>query len=388
MTIDLYALLAPLSIGDLRAVWGKQSLLVRGSKHKADAALTSTFGELAARAIGARLKTTRMGPGGRASPTRAFKRIGPSHALHVLDAHTIDVGLGSLTRSAKEELGYAGAVCAECTLARPGFVLPLHRDGYGVLTLQIAGKACWQLSARPAERWSRERAVAQRGDRPALHDCILAPGDLAYWPAGTWHSQRVVGNASSLSVAITFEEATFARVLGGALDAIFAHRASWRHHPPGEVDMDFVNARLAELRSLLDAAARDPRRARAIAFEVDRSRARMVTEHDGALPPARRRSRTLGAGVSLAFSSLGPRSYVAGKDRRGRASLTLFAGPYEATFDDLELLPFARRLAQAPRSFSLEEALSWGEARRVRPILKALVDAGILEVEAAPRTTS
>jgi bifunctional lysine-specific demethylase and histidyl-hydroxylase NO66 len=92
------------------------------------------------------------------------------------------------------------AVQANADLSPPGAAaLARHVDGHDVLVLQVAGSKAWEITG--------------------LGDVTLAPGDVAYLPAGTSHSARTAA-AMSLHITLGLLTTTYRDVLRRLLDGV------------------------------------------------------------------------------------------------------------------------------------------------------------------------
>lgn len=145
------------------------------------------------------------------------------------------------------EAAIAGSVVVNGYLSPPGSGADAHLDARMTLSLQLRGHKTWWFARWPAVAAPQSNAQLIDGGQPywvlpwAGHQnweqlrpppdadwqsVTLAPGDLLYLPAGTWHAARACERSTAINLA--FRQTSFAELLVPVLAAHFAPRAAWR----------------------------------------------------------------------------------------------------------------------------------------------------------------
>ena len=167
------------------------------------------------------------------------------------------------------------------TVTMTGYAVPAgmgfrtHFDCQPNFVLQIEGTKRWRFSAKPEVAWpplnvTHAGRAAELMDRypflevpfpPDEREFVeqpLSPGDVLYFPAGTWHQTESVD--LSLSLTMTCIPKTTADVVDDTLRTSLSRSESWRSNVPPVLARDlrpgqlppsvkrFFDARLAELR--------------------------------------------------------------------------------------------------------------------------------------------
>ena len=168
------------------------------------------------------------------------------------------------------------------TVTMTGYAVPAgmgfrtHFDCQPNFVLQIAGTKRWRYSAKPEVAWpplnvTHAGRAAELMDRypflgvpfpPDEREFVeqpLSPGDVLYFPAGTWHQTQSVD--LSLSLTMTCIPKTTADVVDDTLRTSLSRLENWRSNVPpalvgelrpGQLPASvkrFFDARLAELRT-------------------------------------------------------------------------------------------------------------------------------------------
>jgi hypothetical protein len=144
----------------------------------------------------------------------------------------------------REELEFVGMITANIFFSPPHSGYGLHFDDRDVFNIQLEGTKAWRCATTPAiasppfgakvedlaslrdaHPWFQPPAPRPR----ALRACTLAPGDLLYMPAGTWHEASA--NQPSLSITFNFHHPSRARVLADQLVSVLLRDDDWRRPP-------------------------------------------------------------------------------------------------------------------------------------------------------------
>lgn len=303
--------------------------------------------------------------------------------------------IGRLCAAIKHDLSLSAKVGGTCFLSPRGAGFGLHFDRHEVFTLQVEGEKLWRYSATPAVTAPPINLIAtdaeyladfeeeSGGERiriPRERDLVeqlLRPGDLLYFPAGTWHLARAVDHSLSLSIAC--EPHTVGDVIGRMLKLRFRTEPAWRESCPAVLSEDdprdvlpprvdaFFAARLAELREALSAL--EP----ADLASLWREAVTDVSLHDPPreeMVPPLRQSDWVEAPYPLACA------HDACDPNR---DVIVFCPGRSATLNS-EASPFVRELTRRSR-FRAADAMSWGETyawSEVKVLLEVLIDSGIL----------
>lgn len=149
------------------------------------------------------------------------------------------------------DLNCCGSAVVNCYLSANGSGAKMHLDARMTLSLQLSGHKIWRYSCLPALDCPRSNAQILRNndvywvlpwageeawekiDAPSLdtlHEITMAPGDLLYLPAGTWHTACAVGE--SLAVNLALLNQPFYDVIPRLLVEQFLYDADWRRGVP------------------------------------------------------------------------------------------------------------------------------------------------------------
>jgi len=300
----------------------------------------------------------------------------------------------------KTGLNLPGPVFMSCFASPEGHGLGTHLDCHPSFILQLEGSKVWRFSPHPAVAWSPAnvpsvRAAREMTDRypwlqlrfpdeeeeRTFREQVLTPGDVLFLPAGTWHRTRAIG--CSLSLTMTCVPLTAADFVNDLIRGHLSGSVEWRRSVPPvpaaktpsnrlpRAVERFFEARLSELREhVRSLAARDLYET--WTHHVHSSDTPFLKGEDG--------PRSIEETDILKVAGEAPLHYVANRRHR---SLALY---YLDRRVDLEYaaLPLVKAMLAAS-SFPARVATRWlnGFAwQDVEPLLRGLVHAGILRVEA------
>lgn len=306
--------------------------------------------------------------------------------------------LASFCTGIKAGLSLPGSVFMTCYASPDGHGFATHWDGQASFILQLEGSKRWRLSPKPAVPWPpvvlanagvvREMVdrypwmqvrFPDEADEAAFVEQVLAPGDVLFLPAGTWHRARAIGYSVALTMAcVPMTAADFVDdLVRGQLSTSVDWRSNVPPVPMGTTPPDrlpaavkrFFDVRLAELRKhVRTLRADDLYEAWAhhvASFDTDLAR-------EPALPV-----RAVAITDTLALAQAFPLRYV---ERPGEGTVSLY---YLNQRVDLAFaaLPLVKRILKT-RTFTAQAAAGWlGDGfgwPDVQPVLQALVDAGTL----------
>jgi ribosomal protein L16 Arg81 hydroxylase len=427
-------LLHPVPPETLRAHWGLTPMFVKGSPGKFQTLMdVARFEALIHGIPSPELTATFPDPGnqmferGRARPVLradrsqidALRSVGASVTLENLHHH--DEPLMRLARSLKQEIGHAGEVKVLGWYSPPGVGVPVHFDGAGIISLQVSGTKRWRVSSQPALAWPDGYALGTSSggvsytndpgrngradweydieprDESDFLELTMAPGDLLYMPAGTWHTTEASDDQASLGISISFAPLGFWDLLAQVARPLLRPRESWRSTPPvfrrgqdgapsEELDRFFVE-RLQELQQLIAQNLDNRSSLHAMWCKQVASTDMPRPAPSGTRPAAGPEGTTVQEDSVLMFRDGRLPVVSMGKNDEGGDRLHIFDGENEVAFDEPDLIPFGQKLASQVR-FAAREASAWGGGavsdpapvvwERVQPLLQALVQEGVL----------
>lgn len=304
-----------------------------------------------------------------------------------------DRKLAALAAELKQQLAFAGRVSVHAYLSPKGSGFSfVHFDARIATTLQIAGRKRWRYAQHSSLPWPAHNVrIAPDGSldwhqppspwelaaglpgKLDLAEVVLEPGHVLCLPAGTFHAAEAVDDVS-LSININFNYSGFFELLLPYLRDRLAYLPGWREPPPAvAADQalpprvgEFMGARIAELRRLLDALEGFNKRDLAMIWHH--------AQHASDLPVAAGKPVEPRDTLHVVSASFFP-------DALGKGYFVTARGPVEIFGD--ALFPFARELVQH-RSFVAEEALAWSGTETpytwdtLKPVLDALIQRGML----------
>jgi ribosomal protein L16 Arg81 hydroxylase len=202
---------------------------------------------------------------------RARSMFACGFSLQVEELHLLDPQLMDLANTFREELGIFPAMEAAALLSPPSKGYPVHIDSNpDVWIIQVLGKKRWRFSKEPAVQsplsWAmatKEKAWGgdpwaqlDKPDESEFADHVLTPGDVLYFPGGTWHTTEA--SEESLSIIVASVNSTWPDFFFDQLRDGLLARPDWRHVPAASAnDMRAVlMSRLAELQEVV--AGLDP----------------------------------------------------------------------------------------------------------------------------------
>jgi hypothetical protein len=309
------------------------------------------------------------------------------------------------------ELGFACDYnCATFVTRKGGKGTLAHFDASHNFTLQVEGSKEWRISRSPAERSTQQHVhlgsdgeVQSRTSNYDWEDAyepynaddtltfVLEPGDALYIPSGAWHAVRAVGEAQSVSSAISFRGRTFPEVLRAALDKTLLANETWRELPCRRAEQrgedmgpelrDYFRTVLIDLKAFIEKAEANPFPLYAelqrfvAAPEISRSEEAQAEEEPATIEPG-----------STLYGIQCPSPVARGEADDGSDVFYVFHRNGHLVFDEQDLIPFARKLA-VTRRFRAEESLAWTsrpgemlEWSRVEGLLQVLVGIGYLSL--------
>jgi len=173
---------------------------------------------------------------------RSFFECGMSIQLE--DLQILDDNLLSLGNLIREELQLYPAMEAAALMSPPAEGYPIHMDpNPDVWILQVTGSKKWSYSKKPAVSvplsWATVTETAAWGGdtwaelrRPTDDDFVthtLTPGDILYFPGGTWHTTSAC--EESLSVILSNVNSTWTEFFFKEFEAQLLERKEWRYIP-------------------------------------------------------------------------------------------------------------------------------------------------------------
>jgi ribosomal protein L16 Arg81 hydroxylase len=188
---------------------------------------------------------------------RARSMLACGFSLQVEELHLLDAPLMALGNSFRERLGIYPAMEAAALLSPPDKGYPVHMDpNPDVWIIQILGSKRWRWSKKPATKTPLSWAMATKSEawggdpwdtlrRPTgdeIEESVLTPGDVLYFPGGTWHATQAL--EESLSIIVANVNSTWPDFFFNYLRDRLLADPDWRHIPPSStVAMNEVLAR-------------------------------------------------------------------------------------------------------------------------------------------------
>ncbi len=168
-------------------------------------------------------------------------------SLQVEELHLLEPKFMELATLIRDQVGLFSGMEAGVMLATEGRGYPMHTDpNPNVWIFQIFGRKKWTYAKRPCVDRPLEYSIMPRGDRlppsnspyydmgPRLGpddvaEVVLEPGDVFYFPGGTWHAAQALDECCHVIIADT--NTTWADVLMPAIRDRLLPRAEWRQVP-------------------------------------------------------------------------------------------------------------------------------------------------------------
>jgi ribosomal protein L16 Arg81 hydroxylase len=410
---DLPDLLSPVSTRRfLTRYWGRRPFFIRGAPNKFAhlqfdlAALESAIRDNDPRD---RMRVRFVGAGGKVEAGPGdLARFSIREGEWTVCADWINdrfERLASFCAGIKAGLSLPGSVFMTCYASPDGHGFGTHWDGQSSFILQLEGSKRWRFSPKPAVPWPPvvlanagvvpemvERYPWMRvrfpgpADEATFAEQVLAPGDVLYLPAGTWHRARAIGYSVALTMAcVPMTAADFVDdVIRGQLSPSIDWRRSVPPVPTTATRPDrlpapvkrFFDRRLAELRKRVRTLRAD---------DLYEAWAHHVASFDTLLAPERAEVRALAPTDTLTVAGEFPVRYV---ERPAEGTLSVYylnrrADLAHGAIGMVEAMLKARTFAARAAVGWLGDGFAWED---VEPALRGLVEAGILRLrEARPR---
>jgi ribosomal protein L16 Arg81 hydroxylase len=407
---ELEDLLSPVQAAEFLAhYWGRKPLYIRGTAGKLAhleldlEALESAIRDQDPRD---RMRVRFVGADNKVHPTPSdLARFSIRKGEWTVCADWINdrfTHLASFCAGIKAALSLPGTVFMTCYASPNGHGFGTHWDGQASFILQLEGSKRWRFSSKPAVSWPPV-VLASAGvvpemlerypwmrvrfpddeDEAAFVEQVLSPGDVLYLPAGTWHRARAIDYSVALTMACV--PMTAADFVDDVVRGQLSSAVDWRRNVPPvsmaathpdrlpDAVKRFFDARLAELR----------KRVRTLrAEDLYEAWAHHVASFDAALAPEGPRIRSVAPADILTVAPEFPVRYV---QRPNEGTLSLY---YLNQRTDLAYaaLPMVQGMLKA-RTFTAQATVGWlGDGfvwKDIEPVLRGLVDAGILHLRKA-----
>lgn len=199
---------------------------------------------------------------------RASSMLACGFSLQVEELHLLDSRLMEVANRLREDLGLYPAMEAAALLSPPSKGYPIHMDpNPDVWILQISGEKRWRFSRKPATPWPLSWAMAtptaawggdpwEALEKPGDHDfeeAMMTPGDILYFPGGTWHTTEAT--EESLSVILANVNSTWVDFFFEELREKLLPNPAWRYIPPtaNSSMLDVLQKRYEEMTEVVGA---------------------------------------------------------------------------------------------------------------------------------------
>ncbi|MEE2901496.1 MAG: cupin domain-containing protein [Myxococcota bacterium] len=197
---------------------------------------------------------------------RALFRLGMT--IQMEDVHWLCTPVRELLVGLKHELGLYCGMEAAAFVSPPGAGYGIHYDpNPDIWALQISGTKTWKYSPVPAAKYPIEHVTLnpygkpqtnyvdiERPDESDFIEIQLEPGDVFYFPAGTWHTARA--DEESCHIVLASQIAPWTDFVLEILRDKLLHKDDWRqiplhHHAWPHAIMDVLKERIDEMKSAI-----------------------------------------------------------------------------------------------------------------------------------------
>ncbi|MCI0392667.1 MAG: cupin domain-containing protein [Acidobacteria bacterium] len=334
---------------------------------------------------------------------------------NIASANLSDPRIVTLTAALKAQLKLAGDIHYGLMLSPAGNGWPVHVDRSDAISLQCQGRKRFVFTEAPVLAFPRGSIVIAsdgspesffydplpweeelRAEMGPLHEVVLEPGDVFYFPIGILHTTESL-SPTSLTLNFALNHPNFFDIVMELLRNRLISNPDWRHLPmvgsssqqPGQLPSEvaeFFAARLEELSreiSSLNPAGLDLNREwqKLLAEPGEHIRAQLALLSE---PPA---SDTVERQDVLRPTRRAVTSYAIGTEEDGSTVLSLYMGNREVSLAD-EWTPFLQTMFSEER-FVAESATRWAGGAEpylwetVQEYLQVLLSQGFLEREVA-----
>ncbi len=421
---ELSELLAPISPEIFeREYWGRKPLFIKGGTEKLGRILPGGFG-LEDFFRGTREAESRRAPGFLLWARTSFAKTDPmayirsgeiderfTAGANIASINLSDQRVATLAAALKTQLKIAGDIHYGLTLSPEGNGWPIHVDRSDAISLQCQGRKRFVFSEAPALDWPRGSIVIAgdgspdyfsydplpweeelRAEMGELHEVVLEPGDIFYFPAGILHTTESL-SPSSLTLNFVINHPSFFDMVTELLRSRLISNSDWRRLPvvgassiqPGQLPSEvseFFAARLKELsreiESLEPAGLALNREWQKLLAEPGKHiRAQLAT------PAEPVECETVEPQDMLRLSRRAVTSYAIGTEDDGSEVISMYMGDREVSLDN-EWVPFLRTMFHK-ESFVAESTTQWAETAEPYPwetaqeYLQTLLSEGFLE---------
>lgn len=424
---ELSELLAPITVEVFETeYWGRKPLFIKGGAEKLERILPGGFG-LSDFFRGTREAEVQRMQGFRLWAQTLFATTNRPQDMtyiqsdqieemfaagaNIASANLSDPRIVILTAALKAQLKIAGDIHYGLMLSPAGNGWPVHVDRSDALSVQCLGRKKFIYSEAPVLAYPRGSIVIAsdgspesffydplpweeewRAEMGPLHEVVLEPGDVFYFPIGILHTTEALSE-KSLTLNFAFNHPNFLELAVSWLRNRLISDPNWRHlpvlgasrTPSGQVPremVEFFTARLEELRQELTSLSpdglplnREWQKLLAEPGEHIRAQLSRLTE----APDDSLVERT----DTLRLTRRAVLSYAEGMEEDGSHTISAFLGDKEISLSD-EWVPFLRTMF-CTESFVAEAVMQWADGAKpypwetVQEYLQVLLAQGFLE---------
>ncbi|HKQ72814.1 MAG TPA: cupin domain-containing protein [Blastocatellia bacterium] len=421
---ELSELLAPISPEVFeKEYWGRKPLFIKGGVEKLERILPGGFG------LEDFFRGTREAESQQAPEFQLCARTSCAETDHwtyirseeidkwfadganIASVNLSDPRVVTLAAALKTQLKLAGEIHFGLALSPEGNGWPVHVDHSDAISLQCRGRKKFVYSEEPRLAWPRGSiSIASDGSPEAfnynplpweeemrvetgeLHEVVLEPGDVFYFPAGILHTTKSL-SSSSLTLNFALNHPSFFDVVMNLVRNRLLSNPDWRHLPvveasslqPGKLPQEmaeFFAARLKELSREIESLepaglALNREWQKLLAEPGEHISVRLAMNAESVESGAVERQDVLRPTLR------GVTSYAVGVEEDGSTAIYLYMGRREVSLYN-EWVPFIRTMFQQ-ESFVAEVATQWADGAKPYPwettqeYLQILLSEGFLE---------
>ncbi len=323
-------------------------------------------------------------------PDEVRPMVDQGGTICVTDIHRVHAGLWKFAEAIKHQLSYTGIVGFNCYCSGKESGLDVHFDQRAATTLQISGEKTWKYSNQPGVSYPRQNVIILKNKKPhyfttgdsgveeweraktpsdaEFREVTLKPGDLLFFPAGTWHA--ALSSEHSLALNLYFEHTECSTFVERVVREKFLPDEEWRkefpmqlaqHHSPAKISsevLQHMESRLKEGATFLKMLSTTPDSLNHIWNQMISDNIRSFIDPKQIHGPKPIITKELEPENRLIVAYRGRHRYSCRKNRWGQFLVSLYFGPKVINFPE-EYYSFLARLSKV-KSFRAGDCTMWG----------------------------